>query len=257
MQRNDHIYAIPSYNRVTRQATVNYLHSIGVPRDRIVVYVQTEGDFKAYTDMIGDISVVKYAPAKRGVEARNNILRGEAASDIVMLDDDVRAIGMFTGAEVRKIEDVDQMDGVFEKCFATCRKADASFFGVYPVYNDFYMERTISTKAPVNTVFGFPSGITLRYNEEYDTKEDAELCARVLRRGGRILRFNFLAVDADHRKTKDGYIDDWHQEENMRCVRRLALEYPDVYKPQTRKPWEVRCLIKDKKIKIGGDRYDH
>lgn len=255
MHGNEIVYAIPSYNRAYKQTTVNYLHGIGVGKERIFVFVQTDSDERAYEESIGDKAKIIKRRANKCAEARNNVLNTlSAAHRILMLDDDVKAIGVLKGETIQRLETASEMDDLFSKCFKTSEKAGVGVFGVYPVYNAFFMETTISTRSPINTVFGFAKGFKGRYDESYDTKEDAELCARILAAGKKILRFNFLAVDADHRKTKKGYIDDWHQEENIRCVRRLVFEYPAIYKAQTNKPWEVRTLIKDQKIVLGGKR---
>lgn len=249
--RNDFVYAIPSYNRADKQTTVNYLNTIGVKKEKIYVFVQTRKDEKEYKEKIGDMANIVMREANRGVEARNNILNelcGE--NNVVMLDDDVRAIGELHEREIKKIITAKRMEHVLLKCFEMCEKTNVRMFGIYPVYNAFFMEKTISTKAPINTVFGIVAGSKIKYDESYDTKEDAALCAKLLSFGASILRFNFLAVDADHRKTKDGYIDDWHQEENIRCVKKLLMEFPTIYKAQKNKPWEVRTTIKDKKVQI-------
>lgn len=251
MQKDNFLYVIPSYNRATKQVTVKYLEGIGIKKDRIAVFVQTESDRKEYEETIGEKAQIYFRKANRVAEARNNVLSTLADEcNLIMLDDDVKAIGELKQEAIVKIDSGERMDELFTKCFNVCKKTKTALFGVYPVYNPFFMERTISTKSPINTVFGFTKGFKNKYDERYDTKEDAALCAKILSSGGSILRFNFLAVDADHRKTKDGYIDDWHQEENVRCVKNLVLEFPEVYKAQKNKPWEVRTIIKDKKIKL-------
>jgi len=249
---NNFVYAILSYNRSERQLTVNYLQKIGIKKEQIFVFVQTEEDKKKYEEIIGNFAQIILKEASRGVEARNNILNELIdKTNVMMLDDDISAIGQLNGSnEIVKIEDGETLNKTFGTFFELCEKSKVKMFGIYPVFNDFYMERSISTKAPINTVFGILKGFKERFNEEYDTKEDAEICARILRTGRSIFRFNSLAVEADHRKTKNGYIDDWHQEENVRCVKRITREYPTVYKEQKGKPWEVRCIIKDKKIKF-------
>ena len=251
--QNDFLYVIPSYNRANKQVTVNYLNGIGVPKERIYVFVQTKEDKQVYNETIGEKAIIVYKNATRGVEARNNILNTLVDKyDLLMLDDDIKAIGEYNGEKIDKITDAKVMDETFAKCFRVCNKANIKIFGIYPIYNYFFLEKTISTKSPINTVFGFAKGFTGRYNENYDTKEDAEICAKILSMNRNIFRFNYLAVDADHRKTKDGYIDDWHQEENVRCVKKLLQDYPNIYKEQKNKPWEVRTIIKDKKIKLPG-----
>lgn len=233
---------------------MTYLSRAGISKSRIHVFTQTEEDYKKYVNKVPE-ATIHYTPAKRAVEARNNILNELSENeDIIMLDDDVRQIGRLKNGKIRKIEGAQELDETFDKCFKSAKRSGSEFFGIYPVYNDFFMENSISTRTTVNTVFGFAKGFKFRYDENYDTKEDAELCGRVLSIGGKILRFNFLAVDADHRKTKDGYIDDWHQEENVRCVKQLCFSYPEIFAKQKDKPWEVRVLIKDKKIQLKNNR---
>lgn len=212
--------------------------------------MQTKEDREAYRKYEDKCNVV-FAEADGVAVARNNILNGLVDKyDVIMLDDDVRRIGRLVGKDIRPVETAAELDAIFAKCFNQAQKAGTKMFGVYPVYNAFFMSKTISTRVAVNTVFGFAKGFGFRFDENYDTKEDAALCGQVLSLRGKILRFNFLAVDADHRKTKNGYIDDWHQEENIRCVKQLCFSYPQIYAPQSEKPWEVRLLIKDVKINL-------
>lgn len=244
------MYAIPSYKRVEKQATVDYLSKCGIQKERIQVFTQTEEEYRKYKDKVKNATIV-YAPAKRGVEARNNILNALTEEhDIIMLDDDIKKIGKLCEAGLKTIETAKELDTTFEKCFLYAKKHRTKIFGIYPVYNAFFMSKTISTQVAVNTVFGFAKGFGFRYDENYDTKEDAALCGKILSLHGRVFRFNFLAVDADHRKNKNGYIDDWHQEENIRCVKQLCFNYPQIFAPQSKSPWEVRVLLKDKKINL-------
>lgn len=244
------VIAIPSYKRADNQRTLKYLSEIGVPKDRIYIFVQTKEDREAYRKYEDKCNIM-FAKADGGAAARNNILNGLVDKyNVIMLDDDVRKIGILDGKDIRPIETAAELDAVFSKCFNQAKKIGTKMFGVYPVYNAFFMSRTISTRVAVNTVFGFAKGFGLRYDENYDTKEDAALCGQLLSLRGKILRFNFLAVDADHRKNKNGYIDKWHQEENIRCVKQLCFNYPQIFTPQNGAPWEVRLLIKDEKINL-------
>lgn len=248
---HEFVYAIPSYKRAERQLTVNYLGKAGVKKQQIKVFVQTKEDEEAYAKTIGSEAEIIYKKAERCVEARNNILNELIdKTNVVMLDDDISALGIMNDEKIQKIESGETLNELFQKMFEFCKKGKVFIFGVYPVYNAFFMSQTISTKAPINTVFGFTKGFKGRFDESYDTKEDAAFCAKILSIGRSILRFNFMAVDADHRKTKSGYIDEWHQEENIRCVKHLVSEFPNIYAIQKNKPWEVRTIIKDQKRSV-------
>ena len=248
MSEEKFVYGILSYKRAKKQPTLDYLHNAGVPKDKIYIFVQTKEDYNAY-QRYSKYANIKYAPASCCAQARNNVLNGINGC-VLMLDDDIRKISRLVAGKLQGIVDREELAKLFNACFAKTQKLGAKFFGVYPIHNDFFMQKTISTKVAINTLFGFIG--REMFDASFDTKEDAELCGRVLSRGDKIVRFNFIAVDADHRKNKDGYIDDWHQEENLRCVKMLCERYPEIFVPQKNKPWEVRSLVKDEKIILKG-----
>lgn len=242
----NYVYAIPSYNRVNRQATLDYLSGMGVTKDRIWIFVQTEQDYTEYQVHASRANIVMM-PATRGVAARNNILNCLRDKNVLMLDDDVKQIYTLHGRSLVGIKNRADMAAAFNKCFALTKNLGAQVFGIYPVNNAFFMSNDISTRVAINTVFGFAKGFLFRFDETFETKEDAELCGRVLKHGGRVVRFNNLAVNADHNKDKNGYKEKWHHDENVRSVKKLCARYPDIFAPQKGKAWEVRVKVKDEK----------
>lgn len=241
------VYAIPSYNRVQRQTTLEYLMKLGVPKERIWIFVQTEEDYASYQIHAEHANIVMM-PATRGVMARNNILNRLKGENILMLDDDVKQIYYLRGKALVGFEKRIDLAFAFNRCFDQTRNLRAKVFGIYPVNNAFFMSDDISTKVAVNTVFGFAAGFPFRFDENFETKEDAELCGRVLRRDGRVVRFNNLAVNADHNKDKNGYRERWHHDENVRSVKKLCARYPDIFAPQKNKAWEVRVRLRDERV---------
>lgn len=246
------IVAIPSYKRADKQVSLQYLVSLGIKKERIYIFVQTKEDFDKYQKYHEKANII-YIQASKVAKARNNILNYfNGKADILMIDDDLRQISKMNGKELKAIKTADEFDKTFEKCFEQTKKAGTTIFGIYPVHNAFFMSKTISTRVTVNTVFGFTKGFSFRFDENFDTKEDAEMCGHILELGGKILRFNFLSVDADHRKDKNGYFDKWHHDENVRCVKQLCHKHPSIFDKKKDQPWEVRVLIKDKKVMLNG-----
>ena len=241
------VYAIPSYNRVDKQVTLDYLSGMGVPKDKIWIFVQTEEDFGKY-QRHADRATIVMMPATRGVAARNNILNRLQGENIVMMDDDVKAILSLNGGKLVAFEKRMDIAFAFNRCFEQTRGLRAKVFGIYPVANAFFMSNDVSTRVSINTIFGFASDFTVRFDERFETKEDAEICGRMLKHGSRIVRFNNLAVNADHRKDKNGYYDQWHHDENVRSVRQLCARFPDIFAPKKGQPWEVRVKLKDEKF---------
>lgn len=202
------IIAIPSYQRAETQGTLKYLSDMGVEKDRVFIFVQTEQDYEKYQRYVDKCGVI-YAKADGIAKARNNILRHfKGVHDIFMLDDDVNYIGQLKGDTIKPISDKETFDRTIGKCFEQARRAAAPLWGVYPVNNAFFMQRSISTKVTVNTAVGFPKGQILTFNETFSAKEDIELCARVLNNGKPILRYNFLSVNAKHRTNAGGCFEE-------------------------------------------------
>lgn len=250
--------AIPSYQRAGKQGTLEYLAALGVPKDRIYIFVQTEDDRDAYQQHAGQANIV-YAAADGIAKARNNILRHfGGAKNVLMMDDDISAIGILRRGQLADIQSREELAENINRCFKVAQKHRAQVFGLYPVYNAFFMSRTISTAVTVNTVVGFCAGFDMRMNETYKAKEDIELCARILNSGGSVFRYNFLAVKAKHRTNAGGCCDTWKSDENRKAAQRLCRTYPAILAPHARKPDEVRVIAKDdRKIdldKRGGSR---
>lgn len=241
------VYAIPSYRRAKRQTTLEYLAKMGVPKERIWIFVQTEEDYAEY-QIHADRANIVLMPADGIARARNNVLNHMKDVNLLMMDDDVKRISVLRAGKLVGIEKRSDMAMAFNRCFAQARNLRSMMFGVYPVDNAFFMSDDISTRVSVNTVMGYARGFPYRFDESFETKEDAEMCGRVLRRGGHVVRFNNIAVNADHRKDKNGYIDAEHQSENLRMVKKLCARYPDTFAPQKGKPWEVRMKLKDVKV---------
>lgn len=244
------VMAIPSYKRADKQGTLEYLAGMGMEKDRIYIFVQTEEDYLAYQKYTDRCHVI-YRPADGVAKARNNILRYfKGQTDLFMLDDDVSYIGRLKGKEVKPIQDKSQFEATIARCFEQARKVAAPMWGVYPVNNAFFMQKSISTQVTVNTAVGFPRGQVLNFNETFEAKEDIELCARVLSKKQKILRFNFLSVNAKHRTNPGGCFDAWHSLAHVTTVARLSRMYPDILTASRKKPNEVRMVLKDKKIHL-------
>lgn len=248
----NYVVAIPSYRRAGKQETLEYFAGLGVPQERIFIFVQTEDDFNAYQRHAEQATIV-HARADRVAAARNNILRHfNGTKNVLMLDDDISAIGILRGGRIEDIRNREVLAKNINRCFDVTRKHGARIFGLYPVYNAFFMSRTISTAVTVNTAIGFCTGFNLRMNETYKTKEDIELCARILNGGGSVFRYNFLAVKAKHRTNTGGCCDVWKSGINKESAKRLCRTYPNILAPHTRREDEIRVTIKDKgKITLG------
>lgn len=240
-----YLVGVPSYRRSDKQATIEYFANLGVPKERLYIFVQTEKDLAAY-QKYADIANIEFAPANGVSKARNNVLDGLAAKgNVLMLDDDISYFSRLVNNELVKISKLGELETTVEKCFEQTKRAKAEMFGFYPVHNGFFMSKTISTAVTVNTVLGFPKGFKFRFDETYKTKEDIELCARLLSLRGKILRYNFLAANAKHRTNTGGCYETWHSGENAAVAKRLSRAYPQILTVNKSNPNEVKVILKD------------
>ena len=245
----DFLVAIPSYKRATEQMSLNCLKSLGFEKTEIYLFVQTEDDKRQYEDTWSDDATVIYRPASSISEARNNILRFfDGSQNILMMDDDIKRFGRLAGNKIEDITDGTLFVKLINECFRYSGKA--SLFGIYPVYNGYFMERSISTRVTVNTVLGFGKCYHRLFDETLTAKEDIDMCGKILNNGGRVFRFNFLAVDAKHRTNDGGCKDVWNSDKNEKAVRTLCMRYPNIFAPKKNNPKEVRLVCKDNKIKL-------
>nr|DAN84132.1 MAG TPA: hypothetical protein [Caudoviricetes sp.] len=239
------IVAIPSYQRVDKQETLEYFSSLGVPKERIYIFVQTSADREQYRRYESKANIV-LAAADRVARARNNILQHFGGStNILMLDDDISTISILRGGKLVPLKTREELASNINRCFAIAKKRGAELLGLYPVYNAFFMSRTISLKATVNTAIGFVKGSNLRFDESYQTKEDIELCARILSAGGNVIRYNFLTIKPRHRTNSGGCHEVWKSGVNKESAERLCKMYPDILAPHSTRADEVKLILKD------------
>lgn len=242
-------YAIPSYLRSDKQETVDYLRSVGIPKERIYVFVQTEDDYSKYKAAHGDKCEIIYREADSVPKARNNILRFfKKEKNILMMDDDVSRFE--TGSKESRLEELESPDTVIASLFDITKRLHGQIFGLYPVDNNFFMKDSVCMKKPVNTVIGFPKGFPLLFDESYIAKEDIELCGRIMDMGGSIVRFNNITFKARHRTNDGGCKDVWKSGVNAMYAKQLTMTYPDIYAVKGNNRQEIRTIVADRTKRI-------
>ena len=241
----DFVVAIPSYHRSTEQITLEYMLKLGMDKDKVYIFVQTEDDYEKYSSIYSQKCNVVYKPASSISKARNNILNYfDGKENVLMMDDDVSAISVIVD---NKLQDITGVEAV-ERMFNYVKEKGGYMFGLYPVYNEFFMSKNTSTRVTVNTIIGFPKKFPLRFDETFTAKEDIELCGRILNQGGIVYRFNNFAFKAKHRTNKGGANDTWKTDANEKAVLRLCLMYPTIFARHSTKNNEVRVIAKDRKV---------
>lgn len=191
----DYKIIIPSYKRADKQYTLEYLHALGVPRERIYLATQTETDRDLYTERYGHIANILYRPANNVAGNRNTALQALDIDDVALcLDDDVKKLQAYTQPQpghkvgsAREIDTLEKLDAMVEKNVRLMLKNRAKFCGLKITANQMFWDGEAARGAIVNRLSTGGSHILiytgLRYDENYRTKEDYYYQLELKRRG--------------------------------------------------------------------------
>lgn len=239
-------FAVPSFNRLTCLHTLETLRKLGFRRDEIIIQTQTYKDYTDYKRKFGFKASILYKPGANVAENRNNALDyfGEGER-IIMIDDDIKAFCKLQEKDgkktLRKIPSKVELKKLFDSMFDFCEKNDSPIWGWYPVQNAYFMKKTVDMRNIfIGTILGIVNSKSLRFNTQFDLKEDYEMCLRLISQGHNAVRFNSYTCEANH-KSKGGCMSTWKTDHNaMRCKQLLDM-YPGLIKPSHREN-EIRYV---------------
>lgn len=233
----DYKILIPSYQRASKQATVELL-STAYDKDDIIISTQNLEDYEAYKKKWGRLATIIYNAGECVGDNRNTLLEYLCQQGIgkgIMLDDDITG---FMCHDRTIINDGIKVRQLLEASMSIAVKAGCSIFGAYPVPNAFFMNKKIVKNILIGTCFGILD-TRLRFDREFRIKEDYELCLRVMSRGRLVLRFNSFAPIAAH-KTQGGCCDDWKEADISRYAKILAAAYPELCQLSKKRAGEIK-----------------
>jgi len=207
----DFYVGIASYKRPEASRTLDYLDSLGFPKERRILSVQTEEDRDAYTrsGLNERVGTFLYREASTAAGNRNTILLNvPEGTNVVFMDDDIKQVVMEDLGLV-PLDTLEKFERMCKLGFATAQKNRTICFGLYPVANAYFMRGGYKKAAIcVGTLIGMVATPGITFCEELQTKEDYELCCRIIRKYGACIRLDRFACDALH-YSKGGCEDAW------------------------------------------------
>lgn len=256
MDKPSFYWGIASYDRADRQPMLALLSEMGYRRDEIILATQTPTDYEKYRERYGEMATVVFSEGRNVSENKNTVLRYVrdqlGNTRVVMCSDKVRAVNAMGADKVlRKISTREQMDRFVKTAYFVAGQVGASVWGVAPVANTFYMERSMSTNLfLIGCFMGLTNPAEQMFDTEQPLKEDWEITLRTVEAGGRTIRFNDVCLTSTLH-TKGGCHAEWNSEgdrRNAECTDRLLAMYPDLVKPHARRKNELRYVGKSQKI---------
>lgn len=252
-------FGIPSYRRADKQATLDYLESLGVNKKQIIVSVQDEQDREAYTKagVPNRVGAFLYAPKKNLSGNANTILLSlPEGSQVVIMDDDIKNLSCLNGKALSPIKTGAEFTAFLEYGYGIARKHGTIGFSVYPCHNAYFMSDTYNVAHIGEGTFLALTAEGTLFDEAFDTKCDYELTSRIVRKYGAYPRLNMVSCNAPH-YTKGGCETNWSDKQKVaRDARMLVSMYPNFVKMNKARANEVLTIPRRDKIKTKGWRND-
>ena len=230
--------AIPTINRADtiESGTLSIVRGLGYP---IYLFVSDDEQKKIYGN-IKDVEIVSVN--KVGIaNARNAILdyfgKGE---EVVQMDDDVEGIYRLEDGVLRELRGI-LLAGFMEQAFYDIKQKNLNLWGVYPVPNEFYMDKKITNG---NFIIGTFCGIIvsdIRCDARLPLKEDYDFTLSHIKRGG-VQRYDWITVKAKHYKNKGGAVDIRDDIKEQTAIAILKEKWGDWVRDNPRRKNEI--LIK-------------
>ena len=237
--KTDYVVAIPSYKRWDEitQKTLPTLKKGKVPANKIFVFVANKTEEKQYRDKMDPSTYGKIVVGKKGLVPQRRYISQyfSEGTHIVSMDDDVKNMIQLTKDD--KLKHLTNLDSFFKKAFKTLEKKKLYLWGVYPVKNNMFMKRNMTTD--LRFVIGVVHGYINRHSRDlYPSpksvgKEDIEQSILFYLKDGGVLRFNDITFSTVF--NAPGGLGTNRYQMNKNAQEYLVKKYPKIAKPKFRK----------------------
>lgn len=237
---------IPSYRRANCILTVDYLAYLGYGKDEIMLYTQDEEDYEKYQKIYSDRCTVCYKKADNVAQNRNNILSDLLGKEeyVVFLDDDIYAINRLEMMGGKKymvpITDRQVLDRYIDLGYSLCKQHNTILWSVYPIPDPFFLMYNYSEVSLINgKFFGLINNGTVMFNDFFQLYEDVELSCIVLKKYGKVIRINSIAIGSPE-FLRGGRSEVRNNVQVKRAYMNLLLtKHRDILMPHRRKMYDV------------------
>ena len=182
----------------------------------IFIVAEDEADYRA---IFADTQVMFHMGRRGLVEQRQFILETFPGEDLVFMDDD---ISNFLSLETFNLE------LIIKAAFRECRKYKLRLWGIYPVANRFFMDKTVTTdlKYIVGCFYGL---INVNPLNEFsmDDKEDFYRTCNYYQYDAGVMRMNWIAPVTKYYKEKGGMAERRTLATNQQGTELVAALFPD------------------------------
>lgn len=213
--------AIPSYKRQNElcSKTLKLLKEYKIENNEIDLFVANQEEYDNYKQVVpDDINIIIGLKGIKNIrEFMSNYY--DEGEEIVYFDDDIETIEQLVIDEngKKKKEKIKDLRKVIKEGFDLCKKHQYKNWGVYPVYNAFFMNNSVSTD--LKYVIGcFTGVINDRECEKRSVGhgEDYERTIRYYLKYNGLIRMNYITIKSKY--FAKGGIDAEYEGKRNECI---------------------------------------
>ncbi len=223
----DYKIVIPSIYRldILKKHTLALLLDNNIPLNKI--YVFTINDcYKDYKDSLKGINVINHI-SNSGIQGTRNYIRNyfDDGEIIVSLDDDITGFLKYVDSKnLCKYKDIKKIIDVILK---NMKEQNTKLGGVNMVSNPFFMNNKVHFKNCL-----IPAGFYVFINDKsimmtnpYELTEDGEMCIRVFKKYGSLVRLNYIGLDTLPTKKTTGGIQSLLTSQQREAKQKLSDQW--------------------------------
>lgn len=191
--------AIPSRERPKEQLTLEYLSKIRYPREKIRLFLDSDAEARAYARWRNYVAEIVVEPASGITQKRNQILDFyDEGQRLIMLDDDLKGFYVLSRRRLRELTASEVFDFIY-KGFAVAEMVGTKLWGIYPVFNHFFMKPRIA----IGRYFIIGSFMALvksaiRFDERLPLKQDYDFTLSHCAAYGKVVRLDYIVGNFRH-----------------------------------------------------------
>lgn len=234
-----YVHYVVTYKRVGRLHTPFALMKSGVPKEDIIISVQSEEELEEYREFYKDEGFTfELNQARSAATHKNAIIRKLKIGEQVMVyDDDIRRFREWwdkPGTKHGSGRLVKDLNEVCYKAFQVAELEGAEYWDLSPQYNSMFIKGRLKNGPYQKWIYLCAStlGVTYQGNlldETLTMLDDTELTFRLLNSGGMVFRYSGVATDAAPvGKNPGGMTGQRTLEENQKIDKILLEKYPDI-----------------------------
>ena len=245
----DYKIAIPSYKRAhtLKNKTLKILQEYKIDPKKIHIFVANEEEKKEYEKVLPRGTYAKMIIGKPGIKNIRNFMANyfKENEPIFYIDDDIYGIYEAINPTMEKGEKYHKRGNILQKLpdlkkliqtgFTMAKEKGLNNWGIYPVYNPYFMKPTKKDDVSFYTTTGLryiEGGFTGVFNKKknevrtMDDKEDYERSIKYYLSDGGVLRFNNITVETKCYKEKGGMQVKRTKKRIREAAEKLVKQYP-------------------------------